>query len=366
MFCNKNKIKISSKVKIKYKNVLPSNLIIDSAGSHLYRSGLSLFKFGDKPRYKLCNPLLIFIVLLYIIIKCFIFLLFKSNDHNFNIMIGNYPYFLGIENHINLLIIIGFIMPLIFQLINFYNYYNNIKPIYLKPFEMLSGLISPQSIGLNSTENIIKLIKLTKRLLIVEKFNKITIPIPSFYTCFIPISINSTFGQIILYAIPWSCYYGLIGYYYYNIMVYQAIYFYIICVYLKIKIKSYNNYMLTLVNNKKENNSSKITSLIESLYSIYSEINSYNNNYWAKFWFWFYFLNIVLICILLFPIIYVKLNFILNLLFIYTIITLIFIILFFINTASMICYEVNKSYKYLNSTSIKSNFKISPINSLKV
>jgi hypothetical protein len=44
----KSNSNVSSNIKIKYKRILPSNLIIDSAGSHLYRSGLGIASFDRR------------------------------------------------------------------------------------------------------------------------------------------------------------------------------------------------------------------------------------------------------------------------------------------------------------------------------
>ena len=68
------------------------------------------------------------------------------------------------------------------QLIYYYNYKNDIKPTFLKVFQMMSGLVSPKSIGLTNEKQIYKLIKLSKRLFFICEFVvKIAVPLLCFH-----------------------------------------------------------------------------------------------------------------------------------------------------------------------------------------
>jgi hypothetical protein len=67
-----------------------------------------------------------------------------------------------------------------------------------------------------------------------------------------------------------------------QIIVWQIIYFDIICLYLKLKLKSINQTI-----NSYNLNQINIIKLMKSLNSIHNEINDYNNNYWSQFLFWF-------------------------------------------------------------------------------
>src|SRR6201995_4702777 len=49
------------------------------------------------------------------------------------------------------------------QLINYYNYMNGRKPTDLKVFHMISGFISPKSIGINDRKLVIKLCKICNK-----------------------------------------------------------------------------------------------------------------------------------------------------------------------------------------------------------
>ena len=50
----------SNKNKVDVNHVIPLHLVIKSAGSDLYRIGLSLFPFGSQKRNRIYNPYIIF------------------------------------------------------------------------------------------------------------------------------------------------------------------------------------------------------------------------------------------------------------------------------------------------------------------
>ena len=123
------------------KQLLPKDIVIDYAANNLYRIGLSHFSNGLSKRYKYHNTLLIFIVNLQHIIRCIIASLSKDENKNWALYIEDYSYFLNARIHVNILMIFIFMISLVSQILNYYNYKNNIKPSYLKPFEMISGLV---------------------------------------------------------------------------------------------------------------------------------------------------------------------------------------------------------------------------------
>jgi hypothetical protein len=62
----------------------------------------------------------------------------------------------------NSCIIIWGILALILQLLHYWKYYKNESPSYVKPFEMICGLVSPKSIGLINIEDVIHLLNKSK------------------------------------------------------------------------------------------------------------------------------------------------------------------------------------------------------------
>ena len=65
-----------------------------------------------------------------------------------------------------------------------------------------------------------------------------------------------------------------------RIIVYQFIYFYIMCLYLKIKINSLNERLIEM---KRRKRFIRIRETLQSFDSLYSEINEYNTTFWSKF-----------------------------------------------------------------------------------
>ena len=92
-------------MEIDVKNILPPDLQIPEAGSHLYRIGLSLFPYGYKPRYRLCNPILIWIIMLTQLIKSCVSLIINNKKFELFLFIGDLGYFLNIKKYMNLTII---------------------------------------------------------------------------------------------------------------------------------------------------------------------------------------------------------------------------------------------------------------------
>jgi len=171
--------------------VLLQNFVIKGAENHLYKIGLNLIYNGREKRNFLYNPLLIFSLNIVIVIKSIVSMLTPEENGKLLINIGDFAHFFGAKTHFNLIIILSTIFALISQLISYYNYKNGIKQTYLKVFDMMSGLISPKSIGLTNEEEIYKLIKESKILFSFNKSNSyIVLPLISFSLHSLPFIIN--------------------------------------------------------------------------------------------------------------------------------------------------------------------------------
>jgi hypothetical protein len=230
---------------------------------------------------------------------------------------------------------------------------------------MMSGKISPASIGLGKAEYVVNLLRLTNNLFSMFTIFKI-LPIIWFFG---PVILNCYYYslvEIITFALFWSILSSFGFFYFSNIIIAQLIYFYIICYYLRIKLM-HKNLMLKRysLNNLKLDNK-KLNKIIESLTDIYREINDYNDNYWSQFLFWFSFLFTTVMCLFLFPVIYAEINLLTKLILTITNSLYGIIIIYFLNTASSIYYETNNAYKYLNKISLISNKKFKFNNKLKV
>jgi len=328
---------------------LPANKILKAGDNHLYRIGLCHSSNSNAKRSKFHNPILISIINLILLIKNITSLLLPEEDERLFIIFGDFAHFLGIRIHFNIACGLYTLLSLTSQLIYYYNYENGINPTFLKLFKMMSGLVSPKSIGLTNREVIYNLIKISKSLFLSCAFNnEIIVPIFTFLLCFVPFIMNCSLMDSIIFGIPHSFHQSLSVYYMYNINTWQVIYFYLICRYIKIKIRELNEE----INFKKEKglkfSNVFLTRIIRSLNQIYSEINEYDTTFWSKYIFTVWFIYGSVISIALYFILFVEMDIICNIALIYAVIISIMIFLFIINTASSVNYEANKAIKLLN------------------
>ena len=150
--------------KINLYKTLPSNLVIRNAGNDFNRIGLSLFKCGSEKRIKLHNPLFVFTIITFFALKTVLSLtLIKDEDKDsLFLLFGDIGHFMKFRYQVNRAVVAYALIGMSSQIITYSNYKNAIKPSYLKPFEMMSGLVSPQSIGLTNRKDIYKLVKRSK------------------------------------------------------------------------------------------------------------------------------------------------------------------------------------------------------------
>ena len=332
--------------KIDPNKCLPPELTVESVDDILYRIGLSFEStHPSTKRYLFSEPLFIFIYsLIFLIKECILFNL--SDDHE-QIFIYFDGHLMATRRHFNLMVITIEALILSSQIIYYYNYRNGIKPTFLRVFQMMSGLVSPKSLGLTDETEILKLIGKTKFLF---KYTNLylysVLPGNTMIVMCVYISNGWSLRDTLFYGLPNGLNLGLnflLGNY---IIVYQYLYFYILCLYLKIKINSLNEKLKEM---KRRKRFIRIREILQSFDSLYSEINEYNTTFWSKYLFVFWFIFGTFLVVLLFVIIFMEIIFILRLVFIYFIIIFGTSFLFIIFTASSVSYSVNNSYKTLNS-----------------
>jgi hypothetical protein len=141
---------------------LPQSIAFNSIDNHLYRIGLSLISKNHEKRSRFYNPLLILIVNTICLIKCIVSLLLSEENEKLLIINGDFAHFFRSKTHLNVAAFLVFLSTLIQQLICYSNTKNNINLTYYKVYDMMSGLVSPKSIGLTNGEEIYKLIKRSK------------------------------------------------------------------------------------------------------------------------------------------------------------------------------------------------------------
>jgi hypothetical protein len=330
-------------------NILPNDVLIDFAANHLYRIGL--IPLTDKPieRKRYENPLFKFIINLHLIIRFIISLQLSEENEDIFLLIGDFSYFLRARIHFNTAASLITSIAVFSQLVQYYNYKNDIKPSYLKLFEMLSGLRSPKSIGLTDKEEIFKFAKLSKLLFTgSEFFAKIAMPFLCFILSFLSFCLRFSVKELILHALPHCLIFAFSAYSVYSIIFWQIIYYYLICQYLKCKLKTANN-SLRKLSDRRVITCKKVQHIIEILNSIYAEIDDYNSNYWSKFLFIIWITFAAIINTGIYFILFIEMNSILKIIFIYFTIQFILIMVLIINTTASVNLEANKSYSLLNS-----------------
>ncbi len=346
------------------EKLLPSVIVIKSAENHLYRIGLSLFSFGSQTRNRFHNPFFISFVFCVQILKSIIAILMKEDKYRL-LLIGNFDYFLNSGNFQNSTIVLCGILALILQSLHYWKYYKNESPSYLKPFEMICGLVSPKSIGLINREDINQLLNKSKLMFEVSKFATIGMSIGSFFLSFIPLIINSSF-ELYLIEIFWSLLNATFAYFCTDIILSQMTYFYIICLYLKLKLTNANNSIRKSFEKKCKTNYYTMKKILKSLNSIISEINTYNNDFWSKYLMVVLIIVIIVLDLVLFQSIFGKMSFFFKIiLFYYSCLSFILLIIL-MNAASSVSFEANFSYKLLNRLFITNNKQISIRMKIKV
>src|ERR1700712_4722140 len=84
----------------------------------------------------------------------------EQNDLVFR-MFGDMGHFIGFRKNLGTVFILFSILILSSQMIYYNNYRNGIKPTFLRVFQMMSGLVSPKSLGLREEQGVQILVKRT-------------------------------------------------------------------------------------------------------------------------------------------------------------------------------------------------------------
>ena len=333
--------------------VLPKSVCIESAANILCQHGLY---YGNELKLKFYqNPILLFILFIIVVIKNTINAMNSEQNAMIIITLGDFTHFLGIRLYFNIALNLFTILIINSQLIYYYNYKTGVKPTFLYVFEMMSGKLSPKSVGLTDPTIITNLLRITKMLVNIIQFNnQIIIPIFAFIVSMVPIITNFTFMQTIIFGIPSSLLFIVYAYCAWNVMLYQLAYFHILCFYLKLKIIDINNKLKVLSNTT---NSYQIYEQLVKMDLLYKEINEYNTTYWSKFLLSFWLTYGSATILLLYIIIFIEMSFYIKFIYIYAFIVFGSIFLFIIFKASSINLETFKSYYILNNLLISLNQK---------
>jgi hypothetical protein len=349
---------------------LPQSIAFNSIDNHLYRIGLSLISKNHKKRSRFYNPLLISSVNIICLTKCIVSLILNEDNEKLLIINGDFAHFLGSKTHLNVAGFLIFLLTLIQQFIYYYNTKNDINPTYLKVYDMMSGLVSPKSVGLTNGEEIYKLIKQSKLLFSFCRCNNQIIgPILSLLTSLLSFVMNCSALDTIIFGIPHSLLYAMGIHFVCNINVWQLFYFRLICRYIKIKIKESNDFVSQLIFRRKLIKWQQVLRIIRNLDVKYSELDEYNQEIWSKYLLSMWLISGTYINFYLYPLFFVEMTVINKSICGYGTAFAFLAFLYLIINASSINYEANKMYKLLNHITVynsSSRLRFSTRNNLKI
>jgi hypothetical protein len=262
---------------------------------------------------------------------------------------GDFAHFLRLKTHVNVAVLLSFLLALIQQFIYYYNSKNNINPTYPKVYDMMSGLVSPKSIGLTNGEEIYKLIKQSKVWFSYCRCNiQILVPICCLSLNLLPFVLNCSALDTIIFGIPHSLLYAIGVHYATAICVWQTFYFLLICRYIKIKFKESNDFVSQLIFRRKLIKWKQVLRIIRNLDAKYSELDECNQEIWSKFLLSIWVITGTVMNIALYNLFFSEMSVILKLMIGYCAAFTFLAILFIITNASSVNYEANKMHKHLN------------------
>jgi hypothetical protein len=328
---------------------LPQSIAFNSIDNHLYRIGLSLISKNHEKRSRFYNPLLISSVNIICLIKCTISLILSEENEKLLIINGYFAHFLGSKTNLNAAGFLAFLLTLIQQITYYYNSKNDLNLTDLKVFDMMSGLISPNSIGLTNGEEIYKLIKQSKLWFSLCTYNnRILIPIFALSTSLLPFVLNCSALDIIIFGISHSLLYSMGIHFVCTINVWQIFYFRLICRYINIKFKESNDFVYQLIFRRKLIKWEQVLRIIQNLDAKYSELDKCNREIWSKYLLLFWLMAGIIMNFHLYNFFFAKMTVTQRLVAGYRAAFPFTCFLFIITNVSSVNYEANKMYKLLN------------------
>ena len=330
--------------------LLPQELSIDSVDEYLYRIGFCLTPNRHNTRRSLIfHPILITIVCIIFvsqrIASIFIdepWLLFLLCD------IGHF-FRMKIYFNFGFTLVTSFILSS--QVIYYYNNKRDIRPTFLTLFHMMSGSVSPKSIGLTDEEQVIKLISLSRKLFIIVKYQcMFIVPMLAAFFVISPYLLSTSPIEIVLYGIPATIIYFHIELYFWTFFGYQYLYFYLVCKYLEMKLKNSNDKLIQIIKSQKYY---EIRRQIIYFNAIYCEIKEYDSTYISKFLFQTWIVVGIMTIILIYIDVFISSEILIRISVHYVTMLFFGIFIFTIITAASINYDNRITYKLLNSLNLK-------------
>ena len=215
-------------------------------------------------------------------------------------------------------------------------------------FNMMSGHITPHSIGLSDMKLIKLLLRVSGINFMFFGFIRRSAPVVSFLVIFSSFLLRDHSFQAVVIAFIHSLFTSLSALYCFNIYFTEIFYLFIICYYLKLKQREVNNYLRKVIKNKtKIFNSNQMIAKLNQIYEEIKEIDSvFSSKFLAVIWIGLTSVNALLIFIISFG---KDTNIFQKIQLSYALIILIVVQLFVIHMSSSVNNESKKTYKLLAS-----------------
>ena len=255
----------------------------------------------------------------------------------------------GIKELFNITCTLISIMVLLFEMVYYYNYCIGVKPTFIRVIQVLSGSITPSSVGLNNPKRVKQLLEIAKWQPLLKKNNTILLPLIGLLAGFVMHLTSLDFITSLIYFIYPTIFNSLWAYYFINLLSTQILIFYILCKYFSIKLKEMNRFL----KEEKRLNSNRIRNILHSFDGLYREINEFNTTFWSKFLIIIWLLFGIIIVFAIFIIIFTPIIMEIKIVIIYFTLFYLYMYIFILSIASSVNMEANKSYKLFNSFYIK-------------
>ena len=285
------------------------------------------------------KPILIFMFNFISLIQKIV--LIKIEDPHLLCILGDIGHYFNMKNYLNTSLSLIIIAIMLSQVTYYYNYKKGIEPTFLQVFRATS---ESRDICVK------KLFRLSRILFKIIHFNNLIIE-PTFAIIFFLSGylIYESLIDIFMYGIPHSLNFGLCIYYIWTILGFQCLYFYILCKYLKLKLKNLNETLSQMSSGIKF---TKIRQTLHTFDALYREINEYNITYWSKFLFVFLLVIGMAIVLYLHIILFKQMLPIMLFVLIHVISVFIGIFILILSQAASVNQAASSSYKLLNSLSL--------------
>ena len=153
-----NKI-LSKTTEFDPKKCIPQSWRIPSSGYYFYRFGFSQYRNVCTDRPKLYHPLLVFILPFIYTLRCIYSTVTPPKPPDFHLLIGDWGHFIDMQFHMNLTLMFGISIGFLSKISHYYEYVCCRGQPYMNIFNMMSGKITPHSIGLTNAKIIKAILK---------------------------------------------------------------------------------------------------------------------------------------------------------------------------------------------------------------